>query len=162
MIIVADWKTGAEDVPVNRDFIFKFFRSEVGDVSDYYYPWIQLPGCIVDVMRNIPEVELFFAPPALYVDEVSQYGSSGPVEIASQDIDIRGSGVHNNQTTGEMLQDFDVNYAIVGGRDAYEGRESESSQFAKIGAAYDAGIVPIWVVNPRLVGVQNQMSADSF
>jgi triosephosphate isomerase (TIM) len=103
--------------------------------------------------------EVTLCVPAVYLDQVSkifstlQQTNKDPlaINLGAQDISAQASGAYTGETSGEMLKEFKVRYAIVGHseRRQYHG-ETDTLVSLKTKAALAAGITPIVCVGETL------------
>jgi triosephosphate isomerase (TIM) len=97
--------------------------------------------------------------PAPYLDQISKLLSAltqvnpaqAAMQLGAQDISVHSSGAYTGETSGAMLKEFNVRYAIVGHseRRQYHG-ETDAAVSFKAKAALACGITPIVCVGETL------------
>ena len=89
--------------------------------------------------------------PAVYLEQMQALMAQSGVALGAQDVSAQASGAYTGEVSAAMLQDFGVQYVIVGHseRRQYHG-ETDAVVAAKARAALDAGIVPIVCVGETL------------
>lgn len=89
--------------------------------------------------------------PAPYLAQVQGAVAGSPVALGAQDMSAHASGAYTGEVSASMLQEFGVQYVILGHseRRAYHG-ESDAAVAAKTVAALSAGLVPVVCVGETL------------
>ncbi|NUU03710.1 triose-phosphate isomerase [Herbaspirillum robiniae] len=89
--------------------------------------------------------------PAPYLAQVQGAVAGSAVALGAQDISAHASGAYTGEVSAAMLQEFGVQYVIIGHseRRAYHG-ESDVAVAAKTVAALKAGLVPVVCVGETL------------
>jgi len=89
--------------------------------------------------------------PAPYLAQVQGAVAGSAVALGAQDISAHASGAYTGEVSAAMLQEFGVQYVIIGHseRRAYHG-ESDAAVAAKTVAALKAGLVPVVCVGETL------------
>ncbi|MGO0792526.1 triose-phosphate isomerase [Herbaspirillum seropedicae] len=89
--------------------------------------------------------------PAPYLAQVQALVVGSPVGLGAQDMSAHASGAYTGEVSASMLQEFGVQYVILGHseRRAYHG-ESDAAVAAKTVAALKAGLVPLVCVGETL------------
>ena len=89
--------------------------------------------------------------PAPYLAQVQALVAGSPVGLGAQDMSAHASGAYTGEVSASMLQEFGVQYVILGHseRRAYHG-ESDAAVAAKTVAALKAGLVPLVCVGETL------------
>ncbi|OWY29593.1 triose-phosphate isomerase [Herbaspirillum robiniae] len=89
--------------------------------------------------------------PAPYLAQVQGAVAGSAVALGAQDISAHASGAYTGEVSAAMLQEFGVQYVIIGHseRRAYHG-ESDAAVAAKTVAALKTGLVPVVCVGETL------------
>jgi len=89
--------------------------------------------------------------PAPYLAQVQGAVAGSAVALGAQDMSAHASGAFTGEVSAAMLQEFGVQYVILGHseRRAYHG-ESDAAVAAKTAAALKAGLVPVVCVGETL------------
>jgi triosephosphate isomerase len=89
--------------------------------------------------------------PAPYLAQVQGAVAGSAVALGAQDMSAHASGAYTGEVSASMLQEFGVQYVILGHseRRAYHG-ESDAAVAAKTVAALSAGLVPVVCVGETL------------
>lgn len=89
--------------------------------------------------------------PAPYLAQVQVAVAGSVLASGAQDISAHASGAYTGEVSAAMLQEFGVQYVIIGHseRRAYHG-ESDAAVAAKTAAALQAGLVPVVCVGETL------------
>ena len=89
--------------------------------------------------------------PAPYLAQVQAAVAGSSLASGAQDISAHASGAYTGEVSAAMLQEFGVQYVIIGHseRRAYHG-ESDAAVAAKTVAALKAGLVPLVCVGETL------------
>ncbi|KAF1046682.1 MAG: Triosephosphate isomerase [Herbaspirillum frisingense] len=89
--------------------------------------------------------------PAPYLAQVQGAVAGSAVALGAQDLSAHASGAYTGEVSAAMLQEFGVQYVIIGHseRRAYHG-ESDAAVAAKTVAALQAGLVPVVCVGETL------------
>ncbi|UIN23159.1 triose-phosphate isomerase [Herbaspirillum frisingense] len=89
--------------------------------------------------------------PAPYLAQVQGAVAGSAVALGAQDMSAHASGAYTGEVSASMLQEFGVQYVILGHseRRAYHG-ESDAAVAAKTVAALNAGLVPVVCVGETL------------
>lgn len=103
----------------------------------------------LDPADDLPDI--LVAVPAPYLQQVQQLLAATPVALAAQDVSAHDVGAYTGESSAAMLQDFDVQYVLVGHseRRQYRG-ETDEQVAAKARRALAAGITPIVCVGESL------------
>jgi len=101
-----------------------------------------LPAAVCDVVVCVP---------APYLAQVQGAVAGSAVALGAQDMSAHASGAYTGEVSASMLQEFGVQYVILGHseRRAYHG-ESDAAVAAKAVAALSAGLVPVVCVGETL------------
>ncbi|BEV14845.1 triose-phosphate isomerase [Herbaspirillum sp. DW155] len=102
-----------------------------------------LPADVCDVAVCVP---------APYLAQVQGAVAGSAVALGAQDMSAHASGAYTGEVSAAMLQEFGVQYVILGHseRRAYHG-ETDAAVAAKTVAALKAGLVPVVCVGETLV-----------
>lgn len=89
--------------------------------------------------------------PAPYLAQVQGAVAGSAVALGAQDMSAHASGAYTGEVSASMLQEFGVQYVILGHseRRAYHG-ESDAAVAAKTVAALSVGLVPVVCVGETL------------
>lgn len=98
-----------------------------------------------------PACEVAVGVPAAYLAQCQALLAGTAIDLASQDISAHESGAYTGETSGTMLKEFGVRYAIVGHseRRQYHG-ETDEVVALKAQRALGCGITPIVCVGETL------------
>ena len=113
----------------------------------------QLVSVFLGLWQQVEQVEVAFAPPAIYLPQVASLLARSEVALAAQDVSLHiDAGAFTGELSGAMLADVGCQYAIVGHseRRAYHG-ESDQQVAAKVLACLAKGLTPVVCVGESLV-----------
>lgn len=111
--------------------------------------WLELAAGLAESGTGAAQAALCV--PAVYLEQMQALMAQSGVALGAQDVSAQASGAYTGEVSAAMLQDFGVQYVIVGHseRRQYHG-ETDAVVAAKARAALDAGIVPIVCVGETL------------
>ncbi|WP_018948795.1 triose-phosphate isomerase [Thioalkalivibrio sp. ALMg11] len=101
-------------------------------------------------LGDIRGVDVAVCPPAVYLAEIANDLSGGPIAVGAQDCSDQEKGAYTGELAGSMLAEAGCRYVIVGHSERRE-RQNEDSAWvaAKFVAAQAAGLIPILCVGEQ-------------
>ncbi|MCA1772609.1 MAG: triose-phosphate isomerase [Halomonas sp.] len=96
-------------------------------------------------------VDVVVIPPFPYLEAARQAFNDTPLKLGAQTLNPQHSGAHTGEVSGGMLQEFGVEYVLVGHserRQLY--RENDEQVFDRLMAALASGLTPILCVGETL------------
>lgn len=117
----------------------------------------QTTGLINDLIVGIKKIggkvadKIIICPPNIYLPLAQSLLADSPIRLGAQNINQHDFGAHTGEINTSMVGEFDTEYALVGHseRRANYG-DDDIAIIAKIEAAQNAGIVPIFCVGESL------------
>ncbi len=101
-------------------------------------------------LGDVRGVDVAVCPPAVYLAEIADDLSGGPIAVGAQDCSDQEKGAYTGELAGAMLAEVGCRYVIVGHSERRE-RQNEDSAWvaAKFVAAQAAGLIPILCVGEQ-------------
>ncbi|OOC48147.1 MULTISPECIES: triose-phosphate isomerase [Thioalkalivibrio] len=101
-------------------------------------------------LGDIRGVDVAVCPPAVYLAEIANDLSGGPIAVGAQDCSDQEKGAYTGELAGSMLAEVGCRYVIVGHSERRE-RQNEDNAWvaAKFVAAQAAGLTPILCVGEQ-------------
>ena len=111
----------------------------------------ELASGIVSGLARRAAAEVVVCPPFPYLQSVAEQVDGSPVALGAQNLSEHASGAFTGEVSADMLLDLGCRYVIVGHSERRTlCGETNEQVAAKVGAALDAGLVPIVCVGETL------------
>lgn len=94
-------------------------------------------------VRGLPGVEVWLAPPLLFVPDVAKVLDSSPVKVGAQRVAPYDNPQHTGATSAKMLKNVGALFAIVGHSERRAQGETEEKVRAELERVTEAGLAPI-------------------
>lgn len=98
-------------------------------------------------LKNLPSIDIFLAPPAVYLEQVAELIKDSMFQLAAQNVYCETKGAYTGEISPNMLIDLGCKAVIIGHSERRhllnEGNELIARKFL---AAYHVGLIPILCV----------------
>lgn len=126
-LVVGNWKMYVEDRESARKFALELRRKA----------------------RGISGVEIFVAPPALFLPEVEEVFRSSPIKVGAQTLSAYAEGAHTGDVSAAMFKDAGANFSIIGHSERRAWGDTNDLVRGQLECALSANLTAILCVGER-------------
>ncbi len=94
-------------------------------------------------LRGLSGVDVFIAPPATMLAEVSSVLESSPIQVGSQTVSAHADGQHTGEVSALMLKDAGASFVIVGHSEQRASGDSDAVVHSQLERVIAAGLAPV-------------------
>ena len=116
----------------------------------------ELFSAIQSGASNYTDIITVICPPFVYIEELAKLRNSESVIMGAQDIFWEESGAFTGEISGKMLNEFGVEYVLVGHSERRSLGETDEMVNKKISAILAAGMRPVLLVGEKERGEYRQ------